>query len=118
MIKTMFCNIVAVVVMAAQPATSSYVLVNQWGEFGTQPGQFRFPTMLVVDRESDLYVVDQHNHRIQKFDAQGHFLLAWGAQGNGTRQFNYPFGIAIDSRGDVYVSDMNNHRVQKFAVAR
>jgi DNA-binding beta-propeller fold protein YncE len=71
--------------------------------------------MIAVDRNSNLYVVDQYNHRIQKFDAEGRFLLTWGQAGSGAGQFNYPFGIAIDSRGDVYVSDMNNQRVQKFS---
>jgi DNA-binding beta-propeller fold protein YncE len=90
------------------------VLVKQWGEFGVKPGQFKFPTLIAADKNSDLYVVDQHNHRIQKFDKDGNFILMWGKQGTGKGEFNFPYGIAIDSKGDVYVSDMNNNRIQKF----
>ena len=71
--------------------------------------------MISVDNSSNVYVVDQHNHRIQKFDSLGNFILTWGKQGNKPGEFNYPYGIAIDSEGDVYVSDMNNNRIQKFS---
>ncbi|MBI1898922.1 MAG: NHL repeat-containing protein [Acidobacteria bacterium] len=90
-------------------------LVAEWGEYGSKAGQFKYPCMLAVDASSSVYVVDQHNHRIQKFDAGGRFLHSWGRFGNGPGQFNYPFGIALDSSGAVYVSDMDNHRVQKFS---
>lgn len=100
---------------AACAADPSYVLVKQWGEFGTGAGRFRFPAGIAVDKASNVYVADQHNHRVQKFDAEGRFLLAWGEEGAGPSQFKYPFGVAVDSRGDVYVSDMDNHRIQKFS---
>ena len=113
--KATLYGIFGVLALAAQSAAPSYVVVKQWGEFGTKPGQFRFPAMIAADRQSNLYVVDQHNHRVQKFDAEGRFLRAWGEQGNGSGQFNYPFGVAVNSRGEVYISDMNNHRIQEFS---
>src|SRR5690348_9438667 len=36
-----------------------YVLETQWGEFGAGPGQFKFPCMIAVDADSNVYVVDQ-----------------------------------------------------------
>jgi len=96
---------------AAQPAIA---MKKQWGEFGEKPGQFKFPTMIASDKASNVYVVDQHNHRIQKFDQNGNFILMWGRQGTADGEFNYPYGIALDSRGNVYVSDMQNNRIQKF----
>ncbi len=102
----------APVVSAAQ---SRGVMIQQWGEFGDRPGQFKYPTMIAVDRGGAVYVADQHNHRIQKFSPDGLFLAMWGRQGDGAGEFNYPYGVAVDSRGDVYVSDMNNNRLQKFS---
>ena len=96
-------------------AQSGIVLKKQWGEFGSKPGQLKYPTMAAADKASNIYVVDQHNHRIQKFDPEGNFILMWGRQGGGNGEFNYPFGIAVDSKGNVYVSDMNNNRIQKFS---
>ena len=94
---------------------AQFSLVAEWGEYGTKQGQFKYPCMVAVDGSSTVYVVDQHNHRVQKFNSDGRFLLSWGTFGEGPGQFNYPFGIAVDSRGAVYVSDMNNHRVGKFS---
>ena len=67
---------------AWQGIAQSAVLVTKWGEFGSKPGQFKFPTMIATDKSSDVYVVDQHNHRIQKFDANGNFILMWGNFGS------------------------------------
>ena len=89
-------------------------LEKQWREYGDKQGQFKFPAMIASDKNSDIYIVDQHNHRIQKFDSEGNFILKWGERGEGPGQFNFPYGIATDSRGNVYVSDMNNNRIQKF----
>ncbi|HET6993418.1 MAG TPA: 6-bladed beta-propeller, partial [Chitinophagaceae bacterium] len=110
-------SIAVAVFIAVVPALSQsgVVQVTKWGEFGDKPGQFKFPTMLAVNKDSEVYVVDQHNHRIQKFDSNGNFILMWGRLGTGAGEFNYPYGIAIDSKGDVYVSDMNNNRIQKFS---
>ena len=83
--------------------------------FGDKPGQFKYPTMIAADHTGNVYVVDQHNHRVQKFDSSGKFILMWGKKGSGDGEFNYPYGIAVDSKGNVYVSDMNNNRVQKFS---
>ncbi len=90
------------------------VMAGQWGTYGSGPGAFKFPAMIAVDRASNVYVVDQHNHRVQKFDSTGTFLLMWGRYGSGPGEFKYPYGIAIDSGGNVFVSDMNNNRIQKF----
>ena len=90
------------------------ILSQQWGDFGDKPGQFKYPAMIVADRNSNIYVVDQHNQRIQKFDKDGNFILMWGGHGSGEGEFNFPYGIAVDSENNVYVSDMYNHRIQKF----
>ena len=97
---------------AASQARS--VMAGQWGEYGSGPGAFKFPAMIAVDRQSNVYVADQHNHRVQKFDSAGTFILMWGRYGDGPGEFKYPYGIAVDSKGDVFVSDMNNNRLQKF----
>lgn len=90
-------------------------MAKQWGEFGDKPGQFKYPTMIAADKSSNIYVVDQHNQRIQKFDQEGNFILMWGKSGDKPGEFNFPYGIAIDSKGNIFVSDMNNNRIQKFS---
>ena len=99
---------------AAWGAAPNYVLDREWGGFGSGPGQFRFPAMIAVDAQSNVYVVDQHNHRVQKFDSGGRLVAAWGEEGPGSCSSEHPFGIAVNSRGEVYVSDTDNHRIEQF----
>jgi sugar lactone lactonase YvrE len=48
--------------------------VKSWGDKGTEPGQFRLPHAIVVDRNNNLYVGDRTNRRVQVFDTDGKFL--------------------------------------------
>jgi len=56
-------------------ATGKYV--NEWGEAGTQPGQFALPHAIVADSQGRLYVADRENARIQVFDTKGKLLAVW-----------------------------------------
>lgn len=48
--------------------------IKTWGTRGTEPGQFRLPHSLGVDREGNVYVADRSNRRIQVFDSDGNFM--------------------------------------------
>jgi hypothetical protein len=61
-----------------------------------------------------LYVADNYNDRIQKFNLNGGFITKWGNYGSNNGQFKGPEGIALDSSENVYVADSINHRIQKF----
>jgi WD40-like Beta Propeller Repeat len=58
---------------------------------GAGSGQFDFPEGLAVDSdplsssEHDVYVVDSRNLRVEKFDAEGHFLLMFGGEVDKTK---------------------------------
>jgi DNA-binding beta-propeller fold protein YncE len=66
----------------------------------------------------EVYVVDNNNHRIQRFDASGGYLGQWGTAGSGDGQFDEPAGIAIDPvTSQVYVTDSTTGRVQRFSAA-
>ena len=115
LIHTILSLLILVFNLIPAPAQDDGILIRQWGEFGDKPGQFKFPAMIISDKNSNIYIVDQHNHRIQKFDKEGNFILMWGKPGSGPGEFNFPYGIALDSKGDIYVTDMNNNRIQKFS---
>ncbi len=72
------------------------------------------PWGVAVDDLGDVYVVDWRNDRVQKFSADGPFIMKFGRSGSGEGEFNRPAGIAVDSHGDIYVADRGNHRVQLF----
>ena len=76
---------------------------------------------MAVDAEGNVYVADTWNHRIQKFTADGDYLLSWGRLGQtkafdpgGRGLFYGPRGIAVGPEGNVYVVDTGNKRVQVF----
>ena len=94
---------------------SSYEHLYEWGEFGIlDPEKFSHPQFIDVDKKSgDVYVTDYGNKRVQKFAADGSFILQWGESGKGDGQFRYPTGIASDD-SHVYVVDRTLNRVQKF----
>jgi sugar lactone lactonase YvrE len=108
----------------------------QAGTSGGLGGEMNYPSGVTTDAAGDVYLADQLNHRIQKFDSSGNFLRAWGKNVNGGGTFgictvaasclagttgglggemNYPFGVATDAAGSLYVSDYLNERIQKFA---
>ena len=88
----------------------------QTGVQGSGNGQFSFPAAVAVDGAGHVYVADQFNHRIQKFDLDGNYLDQWGSHGylGGPGEFEQPQGVAADAAGNVYVADFYNGRIQKF----
>ncbi|MCS7198015.1 MAG: 6-bladed beta-propeller [Candidatus Bipolaricaulota bacterium] len=84
------------------------------GPLRTGDGQFFEPRAIAVDEVGNVYISDSGNHRIQKFDATGKFLLKWGSKGFAPGQFDYPRGLALTRAGNLLVVDQYNDRVQEF----
>ncbi|MCJ7740392.1 6-bladed beta-propeller [Candidatus Microgenomates bacterium] len=76
--------------------------------------QFNNPIGIALDTNSNLYVVDSMNNRIQKFNADGTFISMFGGYGCTNGQFAFPSGITIDSQNKIYVADSFCHRIQVF----
>ncbi len=85
-----------------------------FGSAGTGNGQFGHPAGIAVDSKGTIWVVDQDNDRVQKFNVAGEFQSAFGSQGTGNGQFGRPTDIAVDAAGNLWVTDAGNNRVQKF----
>lgn len=86
---------------------------------GDKPGQFDGPVGISIAPDGTVYVVDQNNSRVQKFAADGRFLLQWGSEGSEDGQFGEagpslgPTGIASTNEY-VWIADTWNHRIQQF----
>lgn len=96
-------------------------ILGSFGGFGSADGKFNDPWGIAVDSSGDIFVADTFNHRIQKFDENGNFLLAWGTPGvssapgaGRSTTFFGPRAIVIDQQGRLLVSDTGNKRVQVF----
>jgi len=101
---------------------------------GSVDAYFYSPSALVVAADGSIYIVDNGNDRVQKWDTAGNFLgwigqghtTGWittgeAATGAGTSEgaFDSAWGIALDDAPDnfIFISDENNHRVQKWDTA-
>ena len=69
---------------------SNGVLINSWGDKGTDKGEFLHPHGIGSDSHGNMYVSDAIKCNIQKFDNNGHYLLKFGKRGNGAREFLQP----------------------------
>jgi hypothetical protein len=56
----------------------------QSGSEGSGAGQMARPMGVALDASGDVYVVDWVNHRVEKFNQAGEFLLAFGGEVNKT----------------------------------
>ncbi|MFQ6076210.1 MAG: peptidyl-alpha-hydroxyglycine alpha-amidating lyase family protein [Candidatus Bathyarchaeia archaeon] len=74
-------------------------LLLSWGEPGPEPGQFRLPHSIWVDRYDRVWVTDRENSRIQIFNAEGKFLTQW-------THLIRPTDLCIDEDDAVYVSEL------------
>lgn len=94
--------------------TVDHKFLGQFGGFGSGDGQFIWPVSIDMDRDENLYVSDEHLHRISIFDKDGKFLGKWGKPGSNDGDLNGPSGIAFDGDNNLYIVDSHNSRVQKF----
>ncbi len=88
------------------------------------------PRQIAINADGQIYAVEEFNHRVSIFNADGTFANSFGKAGqlytegdpyfskmNGAESggvFNRPSGIAIGPSGNIYVSDTWNYRVQVF----
>ncbi len=107
----------------------------QAGFTGGLGGEMNTPAAVATDSSGNVYVADESNQRIQKFDSSGTWLRAWGKNVNGGGVFgvctvaascqagttgglggemNFPDAVAVDASDNVYVADSGNNRIQKF----
>ncbi len=79
---------------------------------------------IAVDKAGNVFVTDNNNNTIQKYNWFGQFVTKWGSKGSDPGQFEFlppnpqagPRAgfLTLDSEDNVYVSDTYNNRVQKF----
>ncbi len=85
--------------------------VQKYGELESENDNLLLfnPGDIDVDNEGNVYIVDNRNHRIQKFDSNGKYLLTIGRRGQGPGEFEYPSGVYIAGSGKIFVNSF--HRV-------
>jgi DNA-binding beta-propeller fold protein YncE len=99
-------------------------LLAQWGQKGTNVGQFTLPRAVAVNSHREIYISEYGPmERVQCFDlvsnpdgpATARVLNSFGHPGNGPGEFNRPEGLCVDAQDRLYVADSCNHRIQIFS---
>lgn len=86
------------------------------GTVGTGSNQLDHPLCITISSSNELYVVDNTNHRVQKWvvgSSSGTTVAgqATGVIGSGLSYLNYPSDVVIGPGNKVYVVDLGNSRV-------
>jgi len=87
----------------------------EWGNFGEEPGEFRYPGILAQNEYNEIFVVDVLNTRVQKFDPFGNFIAEIGSWGVLPGKLFRPKGVAVDKKNRVFVTDSYMGVVQVFS---
>jgi len=69
-----------------------------------------------TDDKGNFYVNDWDRKRIQKYDAQGKYILTMGRPGQGPGEFKNVWKPEFDKDNNLYVTDIGNDRVSFFDI--
>jgi DNA-binding beta-propeller fold protein YncE len=80
-----------------------------FGTWGNTSGAFKYPINLATDSHDNIYVIDEGNGVVKKFDSEGNFILQFeeGVLG-------HVFSLSIDSQDQIHIADPDNNRISTF----
>jgi len=96
------------------------------GDGGTATqAQLNFPLGVAIDKDGNLFISEQNNHRVRKVTAAtgvittaaGSGTAGFGGDGGAatSAQLNQPADVAVDNAGNLYIADFNNSRIRRVA---
>jgi len=71
-----------------------------------------------TDDEGNFYVADSDNHRIQKYDPEGKYLLTIGREGQGPGEFRSFSLPRFDKDDHLYITDGSNRRISFWPISQ
>jgi DNA-binding beta-propeller fold protein YncE len=94
---------------------SELVAEKQIGGFGKSTETFNRPTFVTVDNNLNIFVSDENNRRVSRFDAQLNFVdeLRFEDEEDPFK-FGYPSGIAVTNYGETWIADRERNRLCLF----
>jgi sugar lactone lactonase YvrE len=92
-------------------------LIRTIGDIDTLDENLAFnrPSDIVLDEGGIIYILDEGNCRIQKFDPNGNFLDSFGREGQGPGEFNSPTSLDINAEGNLVIADSRGRKIQIFS---
>jgi len=94
----------------SQSSKEQYSYVRTWGSQGSGERQFNSPVAVAIDASENIYVSDNDNGLIQKFDNRGNFITQWTFNSS-----NNATSVGASHYDNyVYVADGGFNNIQKF----
>lgn len=75
---------------------------------------FKWPKMIVSDKQYNFYVFDYEACEIKKFSKEGKFLKAIGRTGAGPGEYKHLSDMYINTHNEITVHDPQNYRITDF----
>ena len=102
------------------PDTSTCAPIESFGSEGTADGQFNTDRDVAVDANSNIYVADAANSRIEAFTAAGTWLWSAGDAADcgavAACELDVPIGISYDATtNEVLVADTGHSEIKAYA---
>jgi DNA-binding beta-propeller fold protein YncE len=90
-------------------------LLTEIGGNGWSSNQFDRPSGLWARNGIDVYIADEGNHRVQRFDRDLNFISSFSTRESTDpdRRFGYPRGVSVSRHGELFILDGENQRVLK-----
>ncbi len=106
--KRVFIIVVAAALAAVALATPlHYEYAGKWGKYGPGDGEFNSPIGVALAANTNVYVGDWYNDRVQYFTSTGSFLGKWG--------LSNVFDLAFGRNGYLYATTWTNNYVHYFS---
>lgn len=77
-----------------------------------------WPSMLDVDKEGNIYVLERKNHRILVFSSSGERIKTIGQEGKKHGEFSLVSDLTFDDENNLFVAEYENQRIQIFSKQR
>ena len=98
--------------------SASGTTVGGTGSSGSGTTQLTTPAGIFVDGNSNIYITDYGNNRVQKWvpgATAGTTVAGGNGSGTAANQLTNPYAVYVDGSSNVYVADYGNNRIQKWA---
>ena len=95
--------------------------MKSWGGMGSGNGQFRWIYGIAVAPDGSVYTTEIStetpnfgNHRVQKFDPNGNFILSWKEGKPSDWFYSEPHGVHVADDSTVFVALRGHERVNRY----
>ena len=95
---------------ASEKPVAGLAFVRKIGELEAKDPNYQFvrPISVAEDKGGNLFVLDDKDGCIKKYDPDRKFLLQFGRKGQGPGEFAYPMAVSVCANGQVVVSTMSS----------